>query len=402
MPYVPVPQPRGYRFADFEYRERSGELFRGDQAVHLPKQASLILQALVQARGEVVPREALKDLLWPGQVSGDFEGGLHVAVRKLRSALGDVGANPVLVGTLPGRGYRLLVPVETVLEQAPEARREPAKPPAGIPHRWRLGLAVAGVLVVTAALWALLGRRGIHEGRVPGELLKDRASGLEFVWVPPGIFTMGSPEKGYFLRLPDENQHLVRLSKGYWIGRFEVTQRQYAQVMGVNPSGFRDSGPEAPVENVSWIDAQDFLKKLNQRGSGQVYRLPTEAEWEYAARAGSTDDSYGPINTIAWYGDNSDQRTHPVGLKLPNAWGLYDTLGNVWEWCSDWYGPYLYQGETDPLGPRTGLVRVYRGGFWGHLKTVASRGSTVPPETRFNLIGFRVVCTPAATSPAQP
>jgi formylglycine-generating enzyme required for sulfatase activity len=213
---------------------------------------------------------------------------------------------------------------------------------------------------------------------------------------------MGSPEKGYFLRLPDENPHLVRLSKGFWIGRFEVTQRQYERVMGVNPSGFPDSGPEAPVENVSWFDAQSFIRKLNQRGSGQVYRLPTEAEWEYAARAGSTDDSYGPINTIAWYGDNSDQRTHPAGLKLPNAWGLYDTLGNVWEWCSDWYGPYLYQGETDPLGPRTGLVRVYRGGFWGHLKTVASRGSSVPPETRFNLIGFRVVCTPAATSPARP
>jgi formylglycine-generating enzyme required for sulfatase activity/DNA-binding winged helix-turn-helix (wHTH) protein len=402
MPYVPIQQPSSFRFADFEYRGRSGELFRGGQAIHLPKQAALVLQALLEAGGGIVPREALKDLLWPGKVSGDFEGGLHVAVRKLRAALGDEGANPVLVGTLPGRGYRLLVEVETIQEPPPGAVEPPVEPPAGTP-RWRnRGLLLAGAVAAAAGLWAVFGRQGIREGQTPGELLKDRASGLEFVWVPPGIFTMGSPEKGYFLRLPDENPHLVRLSKGFWIGRFEVTQRQYERVMGVNPSGFPDSGPEAPVENVSWFDAQSFIRKLNQRGSGQVYRLPTEAEWEYAARAGSTDDSYGPINTIAWYGDNSDQRTHPAGLKLPNAWGLYDTLGNVWEWCSDWYGPYLYQGETDPLGPRTGLVRVYRGGFWGHLKTVASRGSSVPPETRFNLIGFRVVCTPAATSPARP
>lgn len=416
MPYVPLRQVQRYRFVDFEFREKTGELSRKGETLHLQHQAGLVLQALLHARGEMVSREELKETLWPGKVSGDFESGLNVAVRKLRVALNDEGANPVIIGTLAGHGYRMLVEVE-VLDDAAEVLEEnfpnpgasfqtQDEPPAGQPvvRRWLVRLratpasirlaAAALMLVLAGFLYGSLGRNSIHFGKTPGEILKDRDSGIKFVWAPPGTFVMGSPQTGYYSRQPDETQHQVSFFTGFWIGRFEVTQREYASVMGTNPSGFKEPGPDAPVENVSWEDTQAFLVKLNQRGHGQTYRLPTEAEWEYACRAGTTGDSYASLNICGWWWGNADRKTHPVGLKLPNAWGLYDTLGNVWEWCQDWYGTYPAESETDPPGPPKGLVRVYRGGSWDSCETVAHRGSQLSSDTRFSTLGFRVVCLP--------
>ena len=433
MPYVPIRLTHRYRFAGFEFREKTGELLRGDETLHLPNQAGQVLLALLRSPGELVTREDLKQALWPDKVRGDFEGGIHVAVRKLRMVLDDEGSPPAIVGTLPGHGYRLLVAVEVLEDKvdgpgtgipvpegtppaqgpSPEGMDEAAeKDPQGrsstlrrwlgqihkVPPRARVA-AIALVLAVAGLLYGILGRSEIRPGRTPGEVLKDRVSGLDFVWVPAGSFIMGSPLTGYDSRLADETQHNVHFFTGFWMGRFEVTQGQYEAVMGTNPSGFKDAGPDAPVENVSWDDAQAFLDRLNKRGSGQTYRLPTEAEWEYACRAGTTGDSYASLNVCGWWWGNAGQKTHPVGLKLPNAWGLYDMLGNVWEWCQDWYGAYPAEEETDPPGPFRGLVRVYRGGSWDSCETVAHRGSQLPPETRFTILGFRAVCLPKVARP---
>ena len=163
----------------------------------------------------------------------------------------------------------------------------------------------------------------------------------------------------------------MRITKPFYLGKYLVTQEQWEAVMGNNPSRFK--GPKNPVETVSWDDCQQFLDKLNAKVGvrGGKFQLPTEAQWEYACRAGSTttycfgDDESG-LGEYAWYATNSGGRTHPVGEKKPNAWGLYDMHGNVWEWCQDWYdGSYYANSPTDdPTGPTTGSSRVFRGGSW--------------------------------------
>ncbi len=212
---------------------------------------------------------------------------------------------------------------------------------------------------------------------------------IEFVKIPSGSFTMGSPtsEKG---RRDDEIQQRVTISKDFYLGKYEVTQAQWQAIMGSNPSNFK--GDNLPVENVSWEDAQEFIKKLNAKGEG-TYRLPTEAEWEYAARAGTTGDYYGNLDSIGWYDKNSGSKIHPVGEKQANAFGLYDMSGNVWEWCEDWYGSYPSGSVTDPTGAATGSFRVYRGGSWlgdaANLR-LANRNS-YKPSYRGSILGFRVV-----------
>ena len=202
---------------------------------------------------------------------------------------------------------------------------------------------------------------------------------LSMVFIPPGSFQMGSPssEAG---RSNDEGQHGVGISKGFWMGRYDVTQAQWQAVMGNNPSAFRAyrvNGADRPVEQVNWDDCQQFLLRLNGMGKG-TFRLPTEAEWEYACRAGSLGPRYGELDAIAWHLGNSDYETHPGGGKKPNAFGLYDMQGNVWQWCQDWYGPYhgtvwqwcrdhsLFRDgfQVDPQGARSGPGRVIRGGAW--------------------------------------
>ena len=220
--------------------------------------------------------------------------------------------------------------------------------------------------------------------------------GMEFVSIPEGSFLMGSPRDEED-RESNEPQRLVRISQGLWMGKYEVTQREWEAVMGSNPSYFTDCGPRCPMESVSWEDVQEFAGRLNEleSGSGNVYRLPTEAEWEYAARAGTTGARYGALDEIAWYSDNSGGETHPVGQKRANLWGLHDMLGNLWEWTSDWYGQYPLGSATDPTGPRAGSRRVSRGGGWNSSPwgvRSAYRNHSLPGQRRNNF-GFRLVRT---------
>jgi formylglycine-generating enzyme required for sulfatase activity len=219
---------------------------------------------------------------------------------------------------------------------------------------------------------------------------------MELVLIPTGEFMMGSPdsEKG---RPPLEGpQHKVKITKPFYLGKCEVTQAQWQRVMGNNPSTFKGSD-KLPVENVSWNDCQEFVKKVSAMGQG-VCRLPTEAEWEYACRAGTTTPFYsgdddGSLDRIAWYGDNSGDKTHEVGGKSANAFGLYDMSGNVFEWCSDTYAPYANGEEKDPAGPDTGEGRDLRGGCWGSIPQDCRSANRYrfTPDYRLNLIGFRVV-----------
>jgi formylglycine-generating enzyme required for sulfatase activity len=199
---------------------------------------------------------------------------------------------------------------------------------------------------------------------------KDRTNsiGMKFVLIPAGKFVMGSPpeEPG---RDDDERQYEVKISKPFYIQTTEVSQGQWKRVMGNNPSNFKNCGDECPVESVSWGMAKEFISKLNQMEGTNKYRLPTEAEWEYACRAGTETaysfDEVDKLGKYAWYSDNSKNRTHPVGRKKPNAWGLFDMHGNVWEWCQDWYGDYPSSSVADPKGSTKGKYRVKRGGSWG-------------------------------------
>ncbi|MEO6390493.1 MAG: formylglycine-generating enzyme family protein [Pyrinomonadaceae bacterium] len=220
--------------------------------------------------------------------------------------------------------------------------------------------------------------------------------GIEFVWIPPGTFQMGSPESEEDRRPGDEIQHSVTISRGYFLGKFEITQAQWLAVMGNNPSIFGECNL-CPVENVSFNDVTGFLVKLNGLNDGYSYRLPTEAEWEYAARAGTTGPYAGNLDELAWYDANSDKKTHPVGKKRPNAWGLYDMHGNVWEWVQDWSGEYATGAQTDPKGPSSGTQRVLRGGsfnYWPPGLRSAYR-SNYAPSLRHSALGFRIVCTSA-------
>ena len=219
--------------------------------------------------------------------------------------------------------------------------------------------------------------------------IEDLGSGvkLELVRVPGGSFQMGSNNGS-----DDEKPvHQVTVSP-FAIGKYEVTQAQWQAVMGHNPSNFK--GDDLPVENVSWDDAQEFCRTLSQR-TAQSYRLPTETEWEYACRAGPTGDYAGNLDAMAWYDKNSENKTHAVGQKQPNAWGLYDMHGNVWEWCADWYeGSYYGQSAAaDPPGPTSGSLRVGRGGGW--VNTAAGCRSAFryasSPGNRGGNLGFRLV-----------
>jgi len=228
--------------------------------------------------------------------------------------------------------------------------------------------------------------------------------GLVLRWIEPGRFDLGSPtqEAG---RTPEEGPQIpVRLSQGYWLGQYEVTQREWSILMGRNPSAFKEVGPEAPVESVSWKDALDFGRRLTERErvagrlpAGLAYTLPTEAQWEYACRAGTTGPYSGPLDSVAWHGIPRGGSTRPVGQKAPNAWGLYDMHGNVWEWCLDWYADGYKPHPTgdvviDPQGPKTGSYRINRGGSWRSpaLNCRSAFRHWLAPNDRGNGLGFRL------------
>jgi formylglycine-generating enzyme required for sulfatase activity len=270
--------------------------------------------------------------------------------------------------------------------------------------------------------------------------------GLKLTYIPPGSFTMGAEPSEPGAK-PAEKPHKVTISKGFYMGIHEVTQDQYLRVMGKNPSVFQGEmllknkkivetmepgvvGHNHPVDHVTWDDAVEFCKRLSEmseeKAAGHVYRLPTEAEWEYACRAGTTSayslgDSNDSLDQAGWYGDNAGSEPidssklfvesegklkkyvdeliangntpHPVGRKKPNAWGLYDMHGNLWEWCSDWHGDYPSRDVTDPKGPSLGKDRVHRGGCYlvEGIKCRSAARNWDPPGDTYYYLGFRVV-----------
>jgi formylglycine-generating enzyme required for sulfatase activity len=226
---------------------------------------------------------------------------------------------------------------------------------------------------------------------------------LEMLWVKPGSFTMGSSVEEPMRNKAEGPQTRVTLTKGFWLGKTEVTQGQYEALTGENPSAFKDVGKDAPVERVSWTDAMAFCKKLNdrERAAGRLppdyeYTLPTEAQWEYAYRAGTTTDYPGDIEAMAWHSKNSGEKTHSVAQKQPNAWGFYDMPGNVLEWTYDWYGDYPGGEVTDPFGPWRGYYRTGRGGSWRTEARVGrSAARSGGSEGRVDYtIGFRLALAP--------
>ncbi|MEM7312842.1 MAG: formylglycine-generating enzyme family protein [Planctomycetota bacterium] len=233
----------------------------------------------------------------------------------------------------------------------------------------------------------------------PGEQMENEV-GLKLCWIPAGRFSMGSPDDELG-RVPDrENQVRVEFTMGFWIGKYEVTQEEYQAVMDFNPSGFKGVGKRGPVENVAWDDAMAFCSRLTMReqesGSlpkGWAYSLPTEAQWEYAGRAGSREPvSGGKLDEVAWFVENSGNTTHEVGQKVPNPWGLHDMIGNVREWCLNWYEDEA-EGGTDPQGPEEGTMKPSRGGCYRNDAgpcRLASRSRSPKTGTSENL-GFRVV-----------
>jgi len=225
--------------------------------------------------------------------------------------------------------------------------------------------------------------------------------------IPPGEFTMGSadtdPDAESSSGDDEKPQHLVKITKPYYLSAFEVTQQQYEKVMGTRPRQGEvnvKEGPDNPATYVSWNDAREFCRQLSAQ-EGVEYRLPTEAEWEYACRAGTTTafsfgDDASQLGRYAWYRKNAwdigERYAHRVGQKLPNSWGLYDMHGNVWEWCHDWYGPYgSARVVSDPQGPALGINRLLRGGSFTNRPSLvrsANRNDNWP-TFRSDNVGFR-------------
>jgi formylglycine-generating enzyme required for sulfatase activity len=250
--------------------------------------------------------------------------------------------------------------------------------------------------VLPAFILMLVAAVGLHgqPGPAPGTAMTNPKDGLKYVWIPPGTFMMGCSPGDAECTDDEKPAHQVTITKGLWMGQTEVTVGAYkrfagatGQQMPVAPtfnSGWATDS--MPIVNVGWNDATAFCTWAGGR-------LPTEAEWEYAARGGSMESRYGPIDEVAWYSNNSGQKTHPVGQKRANAFGLYDVLGNVWEWVNDWYDQNYYQNSPsqDPKGPASGQVRVLRGGSWNDVSWVVrvSLRNRFIPGLGNNGLGFR-------------
>ena len=233
-------------------------------------------------------------------------------------------------------------------------------------------------------------------GVKPGKVWKDPTLGMEFVWAPGGCYEMGCGSRTSECQEHERPEHTVCVS-GFWIGKYEVTQGQWKGLMGDNPAQFNKCGDNCPVEQVSWNDAVDFAERLSRK-TGHTFRLPTEAEWEYACRSGGMGEKYSGgdnVDAIAWYTNNSGWKTNRVGRKRSNGLGIYDMSGNVWEWCSDWYANDYYDRspKDNPQGSSGGQYRVNRGGSWndlpGYVRCSNRYGDW--PDNRYYLMGFRLV-----------
>lgn len=243
---------------------------------------------------------------------------------------------------------------------------------------WQISRCLWFILFGTGLLWSASGMAQT----APSPTMTN-SIGMEFVLIPAGTFRMGTDQG----EADERPAHQVTISQPFYLGKYEVTQAQWQALMGNNPSLYRED-PQRPVEQVSWEDAQAFLKALNAREGGARYRLPTEAEWEYAAQAGSTaaysfGDDASQLGQYAWYKGNSGHHPHPVGKMQPNAWGLYDMHGNVWEWVHDWYGPYSAGAVKDPQGPEVGTHRMRRGCAWNNEAAICRT------RNRYSVVGFR-------------
>ena len=262
------------------------------------------------------------------------------------------------------------------------------------------------VALFTGVLLVSIVGCGRHE---PQEIVVELPGGatMEMVWIRPGEFRMGSTESDDMARDPEKPRHPVKITKGFYLGKHELTQNQWESVMRTHPwvgRPYIHEDPECPAAHISWIDLQEFIARLNQVHGAEVYRLPTEAEWEYACRAGTTarwyfGDDESQLTEHAWSRDNAwdaaERYAHPVGLKLPNSWGLYDIHGNVHEWVHDRYNANYYAMSPwkDPAGPPIGPGRIVRGGgLNSHARNLRSaHRHRVPPDLRDGTIGARVV-----------
>ena len=265
-------------------------------------------------------------------------------------------------------------------------------------RKWDVKLPVRELEVAEAVDTAETSAPKLNTGLKAGDRMVKTVDGVEFAfrWCPPGEFMMGSPknEEG---RESDETLHKVTLTKGFWMLETEVTQKQWQTIMGNNPSKFK--GDNQPVEQVSWFDCQKFCMKCQTLGL--PLQFPTEAQWEYACRAGATGAHSSDLDSMAWY-DHKVMTTQPVGTKQPNTWGLYDMHGNVWEWCADWKSDYPQNAVIDPEGGVSSTIRVFRGGaLWYPARTCRSAarcGDATMPFARHDDLGFRPILVPGTPS----
>ncbi len=259
----------------------------------------------------------------------------------------------------------------------------------------------AKLLIVTTFLWIIfISGKTFAVDSQPTESssgFKSPSTGMEFVFIPGDCYQMG-----FFENNPGKPGARVCLDD-FFIGKYEVTQQQWKSLMKTNPSRF--DGKQRPVERVTWEDVHTFLKKLNKAESTRVYRLPTEAEWEFAARAGTSTLFYWGNeidNDYAWYFGNSNYQTHPVGQKKPNGYGLFDMFGNVWEWVQDWYSKdyWRHAGPQNPTGPKNGKFRVRRGGSWANATSYIRSAIRYrsKPDHKHTIIGFRLASSTAPSS----
>jgi len=266
-----------------------------------------------------------------------------------------------------------------------------------------VGLAVLALGSITLASAQQSTQAGGKTNSLPKEYTADLGGGvrLEMVLIPAGEFMMGSPDSDRSASSDEKPQHRVRITKPFYIGKYPVTQEQWTAVMGVNPSHFQ--GPKNPVEWVSWEDCLRFLRRLNEKAGGGKWQFPTEAQWEYACRAGSTTifcygNEEAGLDEYGWYDKISGGKSHPVGEKKPNAWGLYDMNGSIWQWVLDWYDRdyYAHSPTDDPTGPATGTDRVSHGGSWASPARSARSANhgRIEADHHGSHLGFRAAMVP--------